>query len=235
MFRPEESARAGGDLLPHEPALPHEPVVPEATAASWRNAEEQLFTALLSRPDIYQSAIALVAATVSRLRLRGPSTRALLDGAATITTLVGEARAAERSAAVAIDPDVVGRAALALRHREVMVEQAAARRLDLLAAARATAAGWVVLEERGDWAGDPFSPYRRLEAHAVTGRALLVTSVPDDDFRTSRHEVEVLSVDRYTGRIEAPTELGDGPGRHPSAADREARVATLRELLSRSG
>jgi hypothetical protein len=229
MFRPEESARAGGG-----------PAVPEATAASWRKAEEQLFTGLLSRPDIYQSAIALVAATVSRLRLRGPSTRALLDAAATITTVVGEAQAAdglaaEGSAADSIDQDLVGRAALALRHREVVVEQAAARRLDLLTAARSTSVGWVVLEETGDWAGDPFSPYRRLEAHAATGRALLVTAVPDDDFRTSRHEVEALSVDRNTGRIEASTECGDGPGRHPSAADREAHVTTLRELLSRSG
>jgi hypothetical protein len=229
MFRSEESEQQGGDLADAEPR------VPAATAASWQTAETQVFTALLSRPDVYQSAIAVVGATVDRLRLLGPSTRALLDAAATITTVVGEARAERGWAADGIDPDLVGRAALALRHREVMVEQAATRRLNLLAAARATTVGWVVLEETGDRAGDPFAPYRRLEAHATTGQALLVTAVPDEDFRTSRHEVDMLSVDLHTGRIVAPTDRESDPGSHPSATDREAYVMTLRERLSRSG
>jgi hypothetical protein len=228
MFRSDEFEQVPDDLVPDD-------LVPPATAASWRTAEAELFTSLLSRPDVYQGAIALVGATVDRLRPLGPTTRALLDAATTITTVVAAARVVDRSAADRIDPDLVGRAALALRHREIMVEQAAERRLSLLADARATTAGWVVLEETGDWTGDPFAPYRRLEAHATTGHALLVTAVPDDHFQASRHEVDVLSVDLSTGRLEASTARDDEPGRHPSAADREVHAATLREGLPRSG
>ncbi len=149
-------------------------------------------------------------------------------------------RAAEAAAAApatvnAIDPDLVGRAALALRHREVMVEQAALRRRDVLAAARAKTADWVVLEEAGEWAGDPLAPYRRLEAHATTGDALLVTAVPDDDFRTSRHEVDALSVDLDTGRLNQSTARGGEPLRAADAAAREVQATTLRERLSGSG
>jgi hypothetical protein len=142
MFRSDEFEQVPDDLVPDD-------LVPPATAASWRTAEAELFTSLLSRPDVYQGAIALVGATVDRLRPLGPTTRALLDAATTITTVVAAARVVDRSAADRIDPDLVGRAALALRHREIMVEQAAERRLSLLADARATTAGWVVLEETG--------------------------------------------------------------------------------------
>jgi hypothetical protein len=229
MFRSDESDAQAADLAADEAG------VPAGAAASWRTAEAALFTDLLSRPDLYQSVIVLVGATVARLRRLGPSTRALLAAAANIATVVGEVRADDGLASVGIDPELVGRAALALRHGEVLVEQAAARRRDLLAAARSSSAGWVVLEETGDWSGDPFAPYRRLEAHATSGRALLVTTFPGDDFRTSRHEVDVLSVDLDTGRIEASTDREHELGRHPSAAEREVAVTALREGISRSG
>lgn len=229
MFRSAESEERGGGLVGEEPG------VPARTAASWRTVETQLFTALLGRPDLYQSVIVVVSATVHRLRLLGSSTGALLDTAATITTLVREVREEGGSAADEVDPELIGGAALALRHREVVGEQAAARRLDLLGAARSAGRAWVVLEEAGDWAGDPFVPYRRIEAHAATGQALLVTATPDDDFRTSCHAVEVLCVALDTGGIEQSRGPSEIPHRHPSAADREAHVTTLRERLSRSG
>ena len=229
MFRSEESEQLGGDLVAVEP------VVPAAMATSWRAAEAELFTVLLGRPDVYEAVIVLVGATADLLRRLGPSTRALQDAAATITALVAEAAAVAPATVNAIDPDLVGRAALALRHREVMVEQAALRRRDLLAAARAKTAGWVVLEEAGEWAGDPLAPYRRLEAHATTGEALLVTAVPDDDFRTSRHEVDVLSVDLDTGRLSQSTARGGEPLRAADAAAREVQATTLRERLAGSG
>lgn len=220
---------ASGDLAPDEPG------VPAATAASWRTAEAQLFSALTSRPDLYQGVVLQVSATVNRLRRLGPSTSALLDAAATITALVGEVIEEGRLPADGIDPDLVGRAALALRHREVIGEQALTRRLGLLAAARASGPAWVVVEEAGDWGGDPFLPYRRLEVEAATGRALLVTATPDDDFRTSRHAVEVLRVDLGSGRVERSRSPAGEPSWQPSAADREAHVTTLRERLARSG
>lgn len=229
MFRSDASDVQRGDLPVDQAG------VPAAVAASWRTAETQVFTALLGRPDLYQAVVALVGATVHRLRQLGPSTGALVAAAATITTSVREARADGGLAADEIDPDLVGRAALALRHREIVGEQAAARRRDLMAAARARGVGWVVLEEVGDWAGDPVVPYRRLEAHATTGHALLVTATPDDDFRASRHAVDVLFIDRDTGGIEQSRDHDNEPDTHPSAADREVHVRALRERLSRPG
>jgi hypothetical protein len=229
MFRSDESGERTEDLAADAPG------VPAVTAASWRSAETQLFSTLMSRPDLYRGVIVLVGATADRLRRLGPSTNALLDAASTIVSLVREASEQGGSRAADVDPDLVGRAALALRLREVVAEQAAARRLDLLAAARANGTAWVVLEEAGDWAGDPLVPYHRLEAEAATGRAILVTATPDDDFRSSRHAVEVLHVDLDTGWVEESRIATDEDHGHPSAADREDHVTTLRERISQSG
>lgn len=210
-----------------------EPAVPAELADSWRTAEAQLFGALLSGPDIYRSAIAVVADTVERLRRLGSSTVALRNAAPTIGALVRDVLE-EASPARRIDPELIGRAALAVRHREVLAEQASARRSRLLAAARAGQLSWVVLEESGDWAGDPYLPYRRLEAHATTGQALLVTAAPDDEFRTCRHAVEVLRVDVETGQVGAADSPCGGTFRCQSSGDREARAEAVRAALSRS-
>lgn len=217
----------GGDLAHDEPTVPAE------LADSWRTAEAQLFGALLAGPVGYRGAVAMVGDTVDRLRRLGPSTVALLNAAPTIGALVREGLE-EGSPTSRIDPELAGRAALAVRHREVVAEQASARRANLLAAARAGGVSWVVLEESGDSAGDPFMPYRRLEAHATTGQALLVTATPDDDFRTCQHAVEVLRVEVETGRIGAPGNPSGGPFRFQLSADREARAVALRAALSRS-
>jgi hypothetical protein len=229
MFSSGESGTCPGGLSPDEPD------VPENTAASWRTAETQLFSALLSRPDLYQDVTVLVGLTVDRLRRLGPTTTALLEASARITELVHVVLEESGLRSAEIRSDVVGRAALALRHREVVGEQASARRRDLLAAARATGTAWVVLEEVGEWEGDPLVPYRRLEAEAATGRLLLVTATPDDDFRSSRHAVQELHVDLDTGLVEQTRGDGQEPRWHPSAVDREARATTLRECRSRSG
>jgi hypothetical protein len=217
----------GGDLAEDDPAVPAE------LAESWRTAEAQLFEALLNGPDFYRGAVAIVGDIVDRLRRLGPSTTALLEAAPTAGELVRDGLQ-EGSTASRIDPELAGRAALAVRHREVVAEQASTRRAKLLAAARVGQLSWVVLEESGDWAGDPFMPYRRLEAHATTGQALLVTADPDDDFRTCQHAVEVLRVDLETGRVGAPGNRSGGPIRCGLSADREAHAVALRAALSRS-
>ncbi|MGZ4639251.1 MAG: hypothetical protein ACXV2J_09360 [Actinomycetes bacterium] len=229
MSRSEESPARAGDLAGDEPD------VPAATAEGWRTAESQLYAVLLSRPDVYQDVIVLVADTASRLRSLGPSPGALLGAAETSTALVRELIAERGLRAPGIQPDLVGRAGLALRHREVVSEQAMLRRAALLARSRAGGVTWVVLEEAGDWGGDPVAPYRRLEAEAATGRALLVTATPDDDFRTSRHAVEELQVDPDTGRVEGSGDPPTGPHRYANADEREAAAATLRQRPSRSG
>lgn len=227
MFRSDESQGPAED----------EPTVPAVTAASWRTAETQLFGALWNRPDLYRGVIVLVGATVDRLRALGTSRAALRDAAPTIGALVRDVLEQGALSADGIDPDLVGRAALALRYREVAAERASVRRVELLAAARAGQLRWVVLEEAGDWAGDPYAPYRRLEAEAASGRALLVTTTPHDDFRTFQHTVEMVHIDLDTGRVEQARGTDEGRFRCPSdsAADREAHVATLRDAPTRSG
>lgn len=225
MCRSDESRRPAED----------EATVPASTAASWQSAETQLFGALVSRPDAYRGVIEMVGATVDRLRALGPSSAALRDAAPTIGALVRDVPEQDVLSADGIDPDLVGRAALALRYREVVAEQASLRRVELLSAARAGQLAWLVLEETGEPAGDPCFPYRRLEAEAATGRALLVTTTPDDDFRTCQHRVEAVHIDLGTGRIEHPGGTGENPIRCPNATDREERVKTLREASTRSG
>jgi hypothetical protein len=129
----------------------------------------------------------------------------------------------------------MGHAALALRHREIVAEQASARRVRMLADARAGQLTWVVLEEAGDPAGDPMSPYRRLEAAPATGRAMLVTATPAEDFRTCLHCAQAGRVDLDTGRVDVPVETDEQPLRWPSAAEREAHVARMRAALASGG
>jgi hypothetical protein len=117
----------------------------------------------------------------------------------------------------------------------VGASRAPTRRFELLAAARAEQLSWVVLEESGDKAGDPWDPYRRLEAQTATGRVLLVMAMPDDDFRTCQHTVELLQLDLDTGRIEQPPGPDEAPFRCSIAADREAHVGALRRTLPLSG
>jgi hypothetical protein len=225
---------ADGSDGPTEGAIaPDEPAVPAALAASWRAAEAELFTAVLSSPALYEDVVSVVGDTVGRLRERGSSSASLLDDE-TVDAIVRD-RLGRATAARFLRPDLVGAAALALRHREVMAEQAAARRATLLAAAHAEGATWVLLEESGALEGDVNAPYRRLEAHADTGVALLVTATPDEDFRSCHHDVEVRHVNVLTGRLGAPADGSPEPVRCGSAAEREALVADWRNTLGRPG
>ena len=140
--------------------------VPPQSAASWKQAEARLYLAALTeRPDLYQRVVRLVGATADHLRLLGPGTGALVAAAARGPELVAGPRGDDSGHPVdELDPTSSRDAALALRYRELGAEQAAPRRLAALD--RGGAAGgeaWVVVEESGEPAGDPFLPYRRLE------------------------------------------------------------------------
>jgi hypothetical protein len=215
-----------------------QPGVPGPTAASWRQAESELFSGLLHRPDAYQEVVALVGATVDRLRELRPTAAAMLNAADNVAELVLELAGQRGRATRGADPLLVGRAALAVRHREIVAHAAAAHRLTLLLDARAaTPRGpdWVVLEETGEWEGNPLDPYRRLEAHAASGQAVLVTAIADENFRTSRHAVQVVQVDLGTGRVEPSPDACGQPRSSRDATAREADVAALRARLSGGG
>lgn len=100
--------------------------------------------------------------------------------------------AAERAALTAC--------AFAIRYTEVADWLAARQRRRVTAEARAAdREGWVVLEEAGEPAGDPFITYRRLEVDPATGTGVFVTTRPDNRFVTVIHEIQSAFVDLGMG------------------------------------
>lgn len=202
--------------------------VPMLTSAAWQQAEARLYPSVTSRPDIYQRVVQLVRMTVDRLRELGPSTSALLLAAERGPDLVVDVLTDSGMSPAELDLALVADAALAMRHREVVGEQAVARRLRTLADARRSGQEWVVVEEAGHPDGDPFVPYHRLEVEVATGRALLVTATPDEDFTNVVHAVEPLHVDLATGSVTESRETGASATSHPGAGERDARAEALR-------
>jgi hypothetical protein len=221
---------AGAPPASGDPAIagdPDDASVPTLTAASWQQAEAQLYPAVTERPDLYQRIVLLVRRTVDRLREQGPSTSALLAAADRGAELVAEVVDESGVSAAELDLDLVARAALAMRYREVRGEQSLLRRLRLIAEARRAGQPWVVTEEAGHPDGDPFLPYHRLEVEVDTGRGLLVSAAADDDFRDVRHTVRVVQVDLNSGVVqEMPAE--EPAATSPDATAREARARAMR-------
>lgn len=203
-----------------------------AVARQWLRGEERLYLAALSGTDAYEHSVDLVRRTVEYLRTRGPGPAPLQAAGARGAGLVTDAVGHESGGAARVDLALVADAALSMRYREVAAEQRASRRLDRLEAARGRADGWVVLETSGDPDGDPLRPYRRLEADARTGRAVLVTTAPHEDFTHCLHAVEALRVDLRTGVLAELEQTDLAATVHPSSVERERRAAALRRRLS---
>ena len=213
-------------------AQPDDAAVPAATAASWQQGEARLFPAVMTRPDIYQRAVSLVRFTVDRLRELGPSTGVLLTADAQGGDLVAQVVEERGLSSFELDLALIAKAALAMRHREVLALQAAARRVRRLHEARSQGLRWVVLEEDGYSPGDPFVPYHRLEAEVATGRALLVTANADEEFRSTTHRVEPVHVDLESGQVDEARSSDVAATLHPDATAREEHAAAVRERLS---
>lgn len=209
---------------------PDDGPVPTLLALSWEQAEAQLYPAVLERPDLYQRSIRLVRATADHLRLLGPGTSALVAAAERGPELVAAVADDSGASASGLDLGLLARAALALRYRELRSEQALRRRLRRVAEARAAGAAWVVLEESGDPDGDPFLPYSRLEVAVASGRGVLVTAAPDEDYRRVVHGLRRVRLDLATGEV-----VDDDPGPdlapHRDAAARDAAAAAARAEL----
>jgi hypothetical protein len=206
---------------------PDDAPVPTLTTASWQQAEAQLYPAVTERPDLYQRIVVLVRRTVDRLRELGPSTSALLAAADRGADLVAEVVDESGVSAAELDLDLVARAALAMRYRELRGEQSLLRRLRLIGEAGRAGQSWVVTEEAGHHGGDPFLPYHRLEVEVETGRALLVSATADDDFRDVHHTVQVMHVDLASGVVQE-TQAGEPAITLPDVAAREARAREMK-------
>ena len=166
----------------------------------------------------------LVRATVDQLRVLGPSTSALLAGR---RPWAGAGRRPVVDAAACrapeLDPDLVGRRGAG--HAATARSWRAGRAAPPAAADRPTRGpaqpGWS-WRRPGDPAGDPFLPYRRLEAHAATGRG----AARDGDAPTTRSGRASTRSRRCRGRPATPGDVR-GPGPRPAGVPpiprREAR------------
>jgi hypothetical protein len=217
-----------GDELPQTlPEIDDEPV-PPALAAAWQQAETTAYTTVTERPDLYERVIHLVRRTADHLRLLGGGTGALVAAAERGPDLVAAVVGDSGISPGDMDLDVLARAALALRYREVRGEQAALRRLHRLAEGRAAGQAWVVAEEAGAPEGDPFLPYSRLEVETGTGRGILVTTMPDDEYRGVVHQVRAARLDLGTGAVE-PDPQAPEVGTYPDATARDEAALRLRD------
>jgi hypothetical protein len=201
--------------------------VPTLLAASWEQAEARLYPTVLERPELYQRIVRLVRSTADHLRLLGPGTSALVAAAERGPELVAAVVDDSGVSASGLDLELLARAAMALRYRELRGEQVARRRLRRLEEGRTAGEDWVVVEESGDPEGDPFRPYSRLEVAPATGRGQLLSAAPDEEYRGVTHSVRRVRLDRETGDViddpDDPGEVG-----YPDAAARDAAAAHLR-------
>lgn len=117
--------------------------------------------------------------------------------------------------------------AFAIRYAEVADWLTARQRRLAMAAARAAGRReWLVLDEAGEPAGDPFITYRRLEVDPETGTGVLVTTRPDDRFVIVIHEVRAVRVDPGTGELDI--ESDHASFEFSSQEEREGHVRSLR-------
>lgn len=204
--------------------------VPPALASHWAGASELAFGSAVADPRRYQATTRTVAALVESLSTRGPGIAPLLAAWDARHAILAEVVSTNPAATVdGLDPEMVAGAAFALRHRAAAEEQARIERAGILARSTAHEA-WIVLEESGYEPGDPFAPYRRLEVHAASRTAVLVTTRPDEALTACIHSVQRLGIDPATGQLFAPddgdsADYCDAQGREKAVLDIHAEVA----------
>jgi hypothetical protein len=222
----------------------------------WRSAADTAFAAVAGSPERYLAAGRWVAAWLERLRGLPPgraagaeeatAEQAAAEQGVTDDGVTGDGEAGDAAAAVALlaawdardsaasdceapvplsaaERSALTATAFAIRYAEVTDWLAARRRRRAMAAA---GPGWLVLDEAGDAAGDPFIPYRRLEVDPVNGTGVLVETHPDDHFATVIHRVQVIHVDPSTGVL--TVEKADISWEFSSVQERETLVASIR-------
>jgi hypothetical protein len=175
--------------------------VPPAVLRSWDQAEAKIFPLVMARPEIYERALHMIADLAARLRETCPDLPALLAAHERGADLVTEP-------CPGVGPELVAAAACAARYREIVTIGAARGRLAALARARDEGLDWTVVEENGDPARAPYLPYQRVEAHAPSGRAVIISIEPDETLTRAVHRLDAAEVDLRTGGLRAGAELG---------------------------
>lgn len=195
----------------------------------WQAASERTFGSAMNEPLVYQRTARIIGAFVALLREEGRGLDALVDHWNRREQLLAELVSDDgRLSLDGLDPQLLAGAAFAIRHREAHEESAQMERLTILARS-ADLTQWVTLEETGYAPGDPFVPYRRLEALPANGTALLIATEPDEELAGCVHTVQVLHIDVESG-ILLPLTAGDSSALRHSRSTAEEREALVDEL-----
>jgi hypothetical protein len=235
---PADSAAPGGAGTVHEGSASRAGAVPAEVLRAWDAAEARLFPLVMARPDEYERSLALIGVLLGWLRSRCEDVPALLAqserGAAIVTDAAGELsgdqgepRLDQGRLSTGVRGDLIAAAACAMRYRELVAENAARARRDMLAAAGARGESWAVIEETGDPARAPYLPYQRLEAHVPSGRAVIISIEPDESFNAVRR-LDEGTLDLASGRLTIGAEIGS----FASAGELDDALARARQQLS---
>jgi hypothetical protein len=211
----------------------------------WQATAEDAFAGIAQSPGRYVAAGRWVSGWLERLRGLPPGQVAEKAGGGARDSEATDTAAADAlldawdtrdsadpADAAALPLTTAERAALtacafAIRYTEVAGWLAARQRCRVMAGARAAGReGWVVLEEAGEPAGDPFITYRRLEVDPATGTGVFVTTRPDDRFVAVIHEIQPAFVDPDTGKLDI--EIAGDSFEASSHDERESIVDSLR-------
>ena len=217
---------------PPDPKAPRQPSL-ETLARQWRAAADQVFASALSDPPAYIRATRLVGAVAAHLRALGRGAGPLITAWSRHREIVLRVTADDDLLITdGLDLTAVAATAFAMRHREVAQEIAVDARREAIS--HLPSATWSVLEEHGYAHGDPFVPYRRIEVHPAAGRALVVTTAPDESYSACTHHVEALAIDVPTGEITAPGDAGRQTiaRQFASESERETHVAELKAQIT---
>lgn len=190
----------------------------------WAAATEHAFASITDRPDVYQLTIRIVGALAEKLRVRCRDLAQLDEAWAHRHELLDETLNSDAQLTInGLEPETVLGAAFGLHERTAAETTAADKRAELISQSR-PGDTWITLEESGFSAGDPFVPYRRLEANANTGDAILVTTQPDETMSACIHLVQDLTIDLSTGHLGTPHSGALEPRTFHTEHEREADV-----------
>ena len=196
----------------------------------WQAAAERAFGSALQHPEAYQRTASLGrCAPDRRLREAGPGPAALVAAWAAPRALLDGVQAADARL------DYHGSEPRARGRRGIRDALPRGRRRDR-AAQRLHGSLPTVPREAGSCSrsraprdGDPFVPYRRVEAEPATGRALLVTTRPDDTFTGCVHEVVSGLLDLPpAGCVGTRTTVEGSATAVPDETSREAAASALK-------
>lgn len=166
----------------------------------WRAAEARVYPVIMVRPDLYEKIIAIVRETANSLGWVD-SVAGLVAVEAEAPQLVAGALSRLRTPAAELDVTMIAGAALSMREAEIGSAMAQARRISLIAAARARGDAWVLLnetEERRAHAA-PLPSYHRLEMRLADGLGVHTYVELDPSTARPAYGLETVRLDAGTG------------------------------------